>query len=68
VLLVPPPVAPDPADPDTVAWAADRLALAVVAGGTADALIATLQERGVQVDRRPGRGPATLAWAVPSPD
>lgn len=65
VLLVPPPVAPDPADPDTVAWAADRLALAVVAGGNADALVAALQERGVQVDRRPGRGPITLAWAVP---
>jgi uncharacterized hydrophobic protein (TIGR00271 family) len=66
VLLVPPAVRPDPADPDTVAWAAERLDLAVVAGGDADALAATLAERGVQVDRQAGRGPATLAWAVPA--
>lgn len=67
VLLVPQPVAPDPADPETVAWAAARLDLAVVAGGSADALAAELIKRGVQVDRRPGRGAPTLAWAVPTP-
>ncbi len=66
VLLVPPPLQPDPADPETVAWAAERLDLAVVASGDADALAATLTARGVQVDRQPGRGPARLAWAVPA--
>lgn len=66
MLLVPPAVRPDPVDPETVAWAAERLDLAVVARGDADRLAADLARRGVQVDRKAGRGPATLAWAVPA--
>jgi len=72
LLLVPPAVAPDADDPETLAWAAARLDLAVVVGGDGDALAADLTRRGVQVEREParetGRGPVTVRWVVPAPE
>lgn len=65
VLLVPPPVPPDADDPEAIAWAAQRLDLAVVIGGAGRELAETLAARGVQVDETGGRGAATVRWAVP---
>jgi uncharacterized hydrophobic protein (TIGR00271 family) len=67
VLLVPPPVPPDAGDPDTIAWAAQRLDLAVVISGAGNALAETLSARGVQVDTAGGRGAVAVRWAVPAP-
>lgn len=67
VLLVPPPVPPDADDPDTMAWAARRLDLAVVVSGPAGELAAGLRARGVQVDEAGGRGAVAVRWAVPLP-
>jgi hypothetical protein len=68
VLLVPPAVPPQADDPETLAWAADRLDLAVVVDGDGDALAADLANRGVQVERGAGRGPASVRWVVPAID
>ena len=67
VLLVPPAVPPRVDDPETLAWAAERLDLAVVVGGDGDALAEQLAGRGVQVARQAGSGPASVRWAVPAP-
>jgi uncharacterized hydrophobic protein (TIGR00271 family) len=68
VLLVPPAVPPRVDDPATLAWAAERLDLAVVVGGEGDALAEDLSSRGVQVEREASRGPASVRWVVPIPD
>ncbi len=65
VMLVPPAVAPRADDPETLAWAAQRLDLAVVVEGDGAGLAADLAARGVQVEQAGGRGPASVRWAVP---
>lgn len=67
VLLVPPAVPPRADDVETLAWAADRLDLAVVIDGDGAELAALLMEKGVQVEQAGGRGPARVRWAVPPP-